>query len=583
MSLPSALRPATRALLALALLALLPACGSSPVSLVRVDDEPPGEACPEGGVVLRSGVDTNGSGVLELAEIQQNRYLCKGGSGDTPTATDEATSTATGTDGSTGGARLVQVETAGAECPDGGVVVRAGVDADGDGLLAAGEVQETQTVCVDPLPTAINGSVVVHDSDDLRRLRRCTQISGDLRIEAPGLSTLSDLEQLTTIGGQLIVQGGAFDTVRLPALTRVTGALRIAESPALVTVDLSQLTQTGGLSIDAAQGQLTTVTLPRLSTVGGGLAITAPRLTTLDLSQLGSTTGDLTLTGGDDAGLTAVDLPRLASVGRSLAIRQLPALLSVSAPLLATSHGVALESLGPTRTTPTTTVKLQLSLPALTQVDGPLALESLPSLDRLSLPVLQRVEGPLALRQLGTPRAVVQGRLRVNDNVLQLSLPALTRVGGDLLLEELPTLHDLSAAGDGLALPLLQTVVGVVTLDTLGASLFSSALDLTLPALTTARSLKMSGCLAFALKLPALTALQALELTDNGQLRTLVAPLAQPSVSYGEYNDQLAHWCVVTSDVASGLSLAGPRGGTLTTETAQCGCGNLDDPPPECP
>ena len=60
-------------------------------SLVTVTTEPPGVNCPNGGVRIDTGIDTNGNGVLDPSEIQSTAYVCNGGlipgpSGSTLTA-----------------------------------------------------------------------------------------------------------------------------------------------------------------------------------------------------------------------------------------------------------------------------------------------------------------------------------------------------------------------------------------------------------------------------------------------------------------------------------------------------------------
>ncbi|RMH40636.1 MAG: hypothetical protein D6689_13170 [Deltaproteobacteria bacterium] len=47
-------------------------------SLVRVDDEPPGENCPYGGVAIHTGIDANANGILDDDEISDTRYVCDG-------------------------------------------------------------------------------------------------------------------------------------------------------------------------------------------------------------------------------------------------------------------------------------------------------------------------------------------------------------------------------------------------------------------------------------------------------------------------------------------------------------------------
>jgi transcription elongation factor Elf1 len=90
--------------------------------------EPAGEHCPAGGLRLDYGVDTDGNGTLDSAEISGTSYLCNG--------SDAAQSLIKTTD-----------EPAGTNCPNGGQRIDYGVDDDGDGALATSEIDGTKYVC----------------------------------------------------------------------------------------------------------------------------------------------------------------------------------------------------------------------------------------------------------------------------------------------------------------------------------------------------------------------------------------------------------------------------------------------------
>lgn len=109
-------------------------------SLLSMSPEPAGGNCPAGGTFVRSGPDTDGNGVLDAGEVAQSAYVCQGATG------------ATGATGANGTSSLLAVtpEAAGGNCTHGGTQVRSGVDADGDGVLDAGEVAQTAYVCNPP-------------------------------------------------------------------------------------------------------------------------------------------------------------------------------------------------------------------------------------------------------------------------------------------------------------------------------------------------------------------------------------------------------------------------------------------------
>ena len=104
---------------------------------VRTDEEPAGENCPEGGVAVRVGLDDDGDGALDDAEIDDTSYVCDGADGhDILLRTSEAPPDDT--------------------CPAGGVLVEAGIDSDDDGVLADEEVSTQSAVCnAEAMPVAL--------------------------------------------------------------------------------------------------------------------------------------------------------------------------------------------------------------------------------------------------------------------------------------------------------------------------------------------------------------------------------------------------------------------------------------------
>jgi MYXO-CTERM domain-containing protein len=103
-------------------------------TLVSISDEPPGDNCPSGGKLVEYGVDTDASGVLDVDEVVGTYYICNGSDG---------------ADGADGNSTLISIqdEPAGDNCPNGGKMIEVGVDDNGDGTLDAGEVDETTYVC----------------------------------------------------------------------------------------------------------------------------------------------------------------------------------------------------------------------------------------------------------------------------------------------------------------------------------------------------------------------------------------------------------------------------------------------------
>ncbi len=109
-------------------------------SLVAVTSESSGANCASGGNKVRSGLDANGSGVLDDSEVQSTSFVCNGHVGAQGVA---------GAAGASGKNALVKstVESAGANCATGGRKIDFGNDNDGDGVLAVGEVSGSTYVC----------------------------------------------------------------------------------------------------------------------------------------------------------------------------------------------------------------------------------------------------------------------------------------------------------------------------------------------------------------------------------------------------------------------------------------------------
>ncbi len=94
--------------------------------------------CATGGARIDAGIDTNANGVLDLAEVTSTQYACNGTVG------------ANGATGASGTSMLIRLdsEAPGTNCAAGGTRISAGVDANNNGVLDAGEVRGApQYVC----------------------------------------------------------------------------------------------------------------------------------------------------------------------------------------------------------------------------------------------------------------------------------------------------------------------------------------------------------------------------------------------------------------------------------------------------
>ncbi|MDC0714817.1 hypothetical protein POL68_40590 [Stigmatella sp. ncwal1] len=103
-------------------------------ALIRLDVEPAGANCTQGGTAVKSGLDSNENGTLDADEVSNTTFVCNGRTG------------ATGQNGKSALVRL-DPEPAGPNCAYGGTSVKSGLDSNGDGSLSNLEVQTTQLVC----------------------------------------------------------------------------------------------------------------------------------------------------------------------------------------------------------------------------------------------------------------------------------------------------------------------------------------------------------------------------------------------------------------------------------------------------
>ena len=100
-------------------------------SLINTTQVQAGSECANGGILIESGLDENGNGTLDTNEVTSATYLCNG------------------VDGVDGLNSLIEVvsEPAGANCENGGQMIRIGPDNDQDGILDDEEVLNIQYVC----------------------------------------------------------------------------------------------------------------------------------------------------------------------------------------------------------------------------------------------------------------------------------------------------------------------------------------------------------------------------------------------------------------------------------------------------
>ena len=94
--------------------------------------------CPNGGILVESGIDENGNSLLDDNEVDKAEKVCNGQDG------------ADGADGSNGLDALVStstINTGDATCPNGGILIETGIDSNRNGSLDNGEVNKSEKLC----------------------------------------------------------------------------------------------------------------------------------------------------------------------------------------------------------------------------------------------------------------------------------------------------------------------------------------------------------------------------------------------------------------------------------------------------
>jgi hypothetical protein len=281
-------------------------------------------------------------------------------------------------------------EPPGENCPEGGLAIRSGLDGDADHALDDDEIATTTYLCDFEKTLAcddgdvLEGVITLATSEDARRIDGVTCIDGDL----------------------VIANNDALEILGLSRLERVTGHVALAGNPQLATLDgLDALTRVGGTYLVQGNDLLADLT-PIAQLARGDLAVVANEYMP-DLAGLGEMTrapGSIAIAGNPELASLG-GLEQLASSAYPITIRSNRALASLSLP--------ALQSAG-----------------ALTIADN--------GLSTIAVPALSRVEGELAisnegsLQALAVPRLATAGSVRIENNraLADVQLSALRELGG---------------------------------------------------------------------------------------------------------------------------------------------------------
>jgi hypothetical protein len=409
-----------------------------------------------------------------------------------------------------------------------------------------------------------SGSWTVNNSVDLAEIADCANITGNLTIEAPGMSEIA-LPLLERIGGNLRVTGNTdMRRLRLPALKEIGGTTFLEALAATGGVDLSHLRTAGRLdtrmfgSLEANVPCLDTsgnldarewdgnnlvsapIHVPRLRQVAGSIdvgVIVAPVLTTVD---------------GDVSPNASLDAASLVDIGGSLTYgsgHQLPALTTVG----------DLRLFGPMPELPSL-VRIRRTLVAgsatafCADMDGTVTLE-LPSLERVgTLHICWNDVQQVLLPQLQTATSFFIRSAGITEPV---TLPSMTLVKGKLVAYaplDVPSLSEIRGGLDMFApidAPVLATVGARANFGVTGASI-------SLPALTSAGGIKCCG-LTTSLDLPALTQVGAFggsgQIDVTGYATSISMPLLESTT--GDFSI-VRTYRLTTIDFSS-LASVGPQ------------------------
>jgi hypothetical protein len=378
------------------------------VTLVGVVVEPPGAHCANGGQAIETGFDTNGNGVLDPSEVSQTSYVCAGTNGQES---------------------LIRIdpEQAGAHCSTGGSAIHIGIDTNDDAMLEDSEIQSTTYVCHPTNPTIIDGSFIVSNSVDAAQLVGVTTITGDLTINAVGLTSI-DLSSLQTVEGALTFTTFSGTTLAMPALTSA-GSISFSGTTMPVALELPVLTTTGYLYLGgygfaamtfpalttiseslfvSYSNVLATLSLPVLTTVQSITVTNCPMITSLDFRHV-TTTSDVQIT--NDTNLASL----------SLHVTSVHALVLLHDPALTALDLSSLTTVGDRLDLEYLTALESLDLSSLTSIGGPLYFSRNDALDTLAFPALTSVASTIAQ---GVP---VQ--INFNATLTSLTAPVWTSFG----------------------------------------------------------------------------------------------------------------------------------------------------------
>jgi len=163
--------------------------------------------CPNGGILVETGIDENGNGSLEDTEVDNVEKVCNGA------------------DGRDGLSALVNqmAESAGDNCAFGGVRFDVGIDSDHSGFLESAEVSSTEFICEAQNPLSDNARLdgIRLSAGQLDQPFQSSQLNYTTTVNylttRLKITTFSEDEAASsiTIAGQVTETGSASDWINL--------------------------------------------------------------------------------------------------------------------------------------------------------------------------------------------------------------------------------------------------------------------------------------------------------------------------------------------------------------------------------
>jgi hypothetical protein len=411
------------------LVVVLASCGPDHGSLVRVDPEPAGENCPEGGVAVQTGRDDNGNGAVDDDEIESTSYVCGGAS---PLSCDDRHSIS-GLITIFDSAGFAQLD--GVGCIDGDLVI-AGIDAATlpelsleivtGGITLAGNPELTSLSGLGKI-TAVGGFYAVQGNGALTDISAIGKLREGPSVIISGNDSLLDLAGLETwidVSHNLIVANNASlrDLHGLENLTSTTQGVLLRGNRNLVSVEaLDNLRSAAALEI-SGDAALTSVSLASLQKINVTLLITTnDALATIEFPSLATTSGVQVL---NNRTAVSASFPSLVFTN-AFQVQFNPMLRTISAPTFIAATGTFDLSTLPSLTT--------LDVSALTSIGGALTLSGLSTLSSLSgFSSLGGISGDMTLQSC-TALTNLSG------------LDQLERIGGNLTITANPNLPTSTA------------------------------------------------------------------------------------------------------------------------------------------